>query len=106
MSTERRWEPAKSRTPGRWAKPAPRLPAREQAARLARHGSVAVDHHAHPRWGNRRQADAAWELLAAGRLRCEEIVQPVVTFENAAEAYREYVDEHPERSVKLGVMFD
>jgi hypothetical protein len=33
-------------------------------------------------------------------------VQPVVPFEQAAEAYREYVDEHPERSVKLGVVFD
>jgi hypothetical protein len=33
-------------------------------------------------------------------------VQPVVPFDLAAEAYREYVDEHPERSVKLGVRFD
>jgi threonine dehydrogenase-like Zn-dependent dehydrogenase len=62
-------------------------------------------HYDHPRWGNRRQADAAWELLAAGRIACEEIVQPVVRFEDAAGAYREFVDEHPERSVKLGVVF-
>jgi hypothetical protein len=55
--------------------------------------------------GNRRQADAAWELLAAGRIACEEIVQPVVRFEDVVEACREYVDEHPERSVKLGVVF-
>ena len=46
------------------------------------------------------------ELLASGRPRCEEIVQPVVPFEQAAEDYREYVVEHPERSVKLGVVFD
>lgn len=58
----------------------------------------------HPRWNNRRQADAAWELLAAGRLRCEPIVQPVAPFARAADAYRE-IDEHPERSVKLGVTF-
>jgi threonine dehydrogenase-like Zn-dependent dehydrogenase len=67
---------------------------------------VAVDHYDHPRWNNRRQADAAWELLAGGRIACERIVQPVVPFGDAAEAYREYVDEHPERSVKLGVAFD
>jgi threonine dehydrogenase-like Zn-dependent dehydrogenase len=66
---------------------------------------VAVDHFGHPRWGNRRQADAAWELLAAGRVACEEIVRPVVPFAEAAAAYREFVDEHPERSVKLGVVF-
>jgi hypothetical protein len=29
-----------------------------------------------------------------------------VRFEDAVEAYREYVDEHPERGVKLGVRFD
>jgi threonine dehydrogenase-like Zn-dependent dehydrogenase len=62
-------------------------------------------HYDHPRWGNRRQADAAWELLAAGRVACEEIVRPVVPFAEAAAAYREFVDEHPERSVKLGVVF-
>jgi threonine dehydrogenase-like Zn-dependent dehydrogenase len=61
-------------------------------------------HRDHPRWNNRRQADAAWDLLAAGRLGCEAIVQPVVPFERSPEAYRE-IDEHPERSVKLGVSF-
>jgi hypothetical protein len=67
---------------------------------------VAVDHSGHPRWGNRRQADAARALLAAGRVACQEIVWPVVHFEEAAEAGREYVGEHPERSVRLGVTFD
>ncbi|MGH2460661.1 MAG: zinc-binding dehydrogenase [Chloroflexota bacterium] len=61
-------------------------------------------HRDHPRWNNRRLADAAWELLAAGRLAGERIVQPIVPFDQAAEAYRE-IDEHPERSVKLGVKF-
>lgn len=61
-------------------------------------------HYDHPRWNNRRQSDAAWELLAAGRLDCEPIVQPVVPFDRVVEAYRE-IDEHPERSVKLGVTF-
>ena len=61
-------------------------------------------HYDHPRWDHRRQADTAWDLLAAGRLRCEPIVRPVVPFERAVEAYRE-IDEHPERSIKLGVRF-
>ncbi len=61
-------------------------------------------HRDHPRWNNRRQADAAWDLLAAGRLDCEAVVQPVVPFARSVEAYRE-IDEHPERSVKLGVSF-
>jgi threonine dehydrogenase-like Zn-dependent dehydrogenase len=61
-------------------------------------------HRDHPRWNNRRQADAAWELLAAGRLDCEAIIAPIVAFEDAVAAYRE-IDEHPERSVKLGVTF-
>jgi len=61
-------------------------------------------HRDHPRWNNRRLADAAWALLATGRLACERIVQPVVPFEQSIEAYRE-IDEHPERSVKLGVTF-
>jgi threonine dehydrogenase-like Zn-dependent dehydrogenase len=60
-------------------------------------------HYDYPRWSGARLADAASALLAAGRLRCEPVVQPVVPFDQAAAAYREYVDEHPERSVKLGV---
>jgi threonine dehydrogenase-like Zn-dependent dehydrogenase len=63
-------------------------------------------HYDHPRWSMTRQADAAWELLVQGRVACESIVQPVVRFADAADAYREYVDEHPERSVKMGVVFD
>jgi threonine dehydrogenase-like Zn-dependent dehydrogenase len=62
-------------------------------------------HYDHPRWDGRRLADVAWSLLATGRLQCEHIVQPVVAFDQVVEAYREYVDEHPERSVKLGVAF-
>jgi threonine dehydrogenase-like Zn-dependent dehydrogenase len=61
-------------------------------------------HRDHPRWNNRRLADAAWELLAAGRLDCAPIVQPIVAFDDVVDAYRE-IDEHPERSVKLGVRF-
>jgi threonine dehydrogenase-like Zn-dependent dehydrogenase len=61
-------------------------------------------HYDHPRWDHRRLADTAWALLASGRVRCEPVVQPVVSFEEVVEAYRE-IDRHPERSVKLGVRF-
>jgi threonine dehydrogenase-like Zn-dependent dehydrogenase len=61
-------------------------------------------HRDHPRWNNRRQADAAWNLLATGRLSCAPVIQPIVPFDDAVAAYRE-IDEHPERSVKLGVRF-
>lgn len=62
-------------------------------------------HRDHPRWNHRRQADAVWALLADGRIDCHQIVQPVVPFAQVVDAYRE-IDEHPERSVKLGVRFD
>jgi threonine dehydrogenase-like Zn-dependent dehydrogenase len=61
-------------------------------------------HRDHPRWNNRRQADAAWDLLASGRVTAEAVVQPVVSFEESVEAYQA-IDLHPERSVKLGVVF-
>lgn len=63
-------------------------------------------HYDHPRWNGRRLADAAWDLLASGRIRGEAIIQPVVSFDEAADAYRELVDQHPDRSVKLGVRFE
>ncbi|TAK25662.1 MAG: zinc-binding alcohol dehydrogenase [Chloroflexota bacterium] len=62
-------------------------------------------HDDHPRWDNRRQADAAWDLLASGRLNAEPIIHPIVHFNEVVDAYREYVDEHPEQSIKLGVVF-
>ena len=42
--------------------------------------------------------------LESGRLRTDGIVTPVVSFDESVEAYRE-IDEHPERSIKLGVRF-
>jgi threonine dehydrogenase-like Zn-dependent dehydrogenase len=62
-------------------------------------------HRDHPRWDNRRLADAAWDLLAWGIIDCEPVVQPVVPFDDVVDAYRA-IDEHPERSVKLGVVFE
>jgi len=58
----------------------------------------------YPRWDFQRIMHHCWEWLREGRLQCEEIVDPVVPFAEADQAYRE-MDEHPERSVKLGVAF-
>ena len=58
----------------------------------------------HPRWSFGRIMDTCWKWLSEGRFDCEDIVAPVVPFADAAAAYEE-MDNHPERSVKLGVSF-
>ncbi len=58
----------------------------------------------HPRWDWARFQNTCWTLLSDGRLHCEDIIYPIVGFENAVTAYRE-IDEFPERSIKLGVEF-
>ena len=57
-----------------------------------------------PRWDLERMVDVSLDWLATGRLRTEGIITPIVSFEDSAEAYRE-IDEHPERSIKLGIRF-
>lgn len=59
----------------------------------------------YPRWSWKRIQEASWSLLASGRLNCEEVVDPVIPFSEAAEGYMEYVDRAPEKSIKLGVTF-
>lgn len=57
-----------------------------------------------PVWTLQRLVEVALGWLVSGRLRTEGIVTPVVPFAESAEAYRE-IDEHPERSIKLGIRF-
>ncbi|MBW7454357.1 alcohol dehydrogenase, partial [Paenibacillus sepulcri] len=59
----------------------------------------------HPRWSWRRIEDTCWDLLKKGRINCEHIVYPVISFEQSAEGYEKFVDQHPELSIKLGVSF-
>ncbi|MCL6547585.1 MAG: zinc-binding alcohol dehydrogenase [Alicyclobacillus sp.] len=59
----------------------------------------------YPRWSWRRIEETCWEMLKAGLLNCEEVIDPVVPFPESDRAYEEYVDQHPERSIKLGVSF-
>lgn len=59
----------------------------------------------YPRWTRHRIEDVVWEMLMNGYLNCEDIVYPVIPFEESAEGFCEYVDRHPEKSIKLGVTF-
>ena len=58
----------------------------------------------HPRWDFGRIMHHCWQWVSEGRLQCEEIVDPVLPFAEADKAYAE-MDEHPERSIKLGIAF-
>ncbi|MBD3180675.1 zinc-binding dehydrogenase [Candidatus Poribacteria bacterium] len=58
----------------------------------------------HPRWDFRRIMDTCWKMLCDGLIQCEDIIQPVVPFEDSVEAYQD-MDYHPENSIKLGVSF-
>ena len=59
----------------------------------------------HPRWSWARLEETAWRFVENGTFDTDGIVYPIVPFEESAEAFKEYVDEHPERSIKLGVRF-
>ena len=59
----------------------------------------------YPRWNRKRIEDTCWELLMNGYLDCEDIIDPVVPFKESAEAYMEYVDQHPELSIKMGIEY-
>jgi threonine dehydrogenase-like Zn-dependent dehydrogenase len=57
-----------------------------------------------PGWDLRRLTEVALAWLVSGRLRADGILTPIVPFADAVAAYRE-IDEHPERSIKLGIRF-
>ena len=57
-----------------------------------------------PAWTLERLVALALDWLVGGRINVEGIITPIVPFEESADAYR-MIDEHPERSIKLGVRF-
>lgn len=59
----------------------------------------------YPRWNRRRIEEVCWEMLTNGYLNCEDIISPVVAFEDSAEGYMKYVDKEPHLSIKMGVEF-
>lgn len=59
----------------------------------------------YPRWSWNRLNITCWEMLIKGLLNCELVIDPIVPFEKAGDAYREYVVDNPSLSVKLGVQY-
>lgn len=59
----------------------------------------------YPRWNRKRIEDTCWDLLMNGYLNCEDIIDPIVSFETCAEAYMKYVDQNPELSIKMGITY-
>lgn len=57
-----------------------------------------------PAWTLERTVELALRWMITGRIRTDGILTPVVPFEESADAYR-MIDEHPERSIKLGIRF-
>ena len=58
----------------------------------------------YPRWDFARLCAASWEMLAKGKLKCENIVDPVVSFDEAADMYM-HIEQNPTESVKLGIAY-
>lgn len=58
----------------------------------------------YPRWDFDRIAKTCWDMLCQGQLKCENIVDPVVGIEAAADTYMA-IEQDPTQSVKLGVAF-
>lgn len=59
----------------------------------------------YPRWSFDRICKTAWDMLASGLLKCENIVDPVVSFDEAAEMYM-HIEQNPNESIKLGVAYE
>ena len=59
----------------------------------------------HPRFSLRRIQEESWNMLGKGWFNCENIIDPIVRFEDCAEAYKDVIIDHQEKSVKMGVMF-
>lgn len=58
----------------------------------------------YPRWDFDRLCKASWEILSKGLINCENIVDPVVSIEEAADMYM-HIEQNPNESVKMGVKF-
>lgn len=58
----------------------------------------------HPRWDEPRLLDCCWRMLREGVLQAEDIVQPVVPFDDILTEYPK-IDSAPETNLKLGIEF-
>ena len=57
------------------------------------------------RWSFERICRESWALMASGKIHCENVVFPVVDFEECDSAYIRYIMEYPQESIKMGVKF-
>jgi len=58
-----------------------------------------------PRWDFSRICRESWKLLTEGKIRCENLLYPVVDFAECDKAYEKYIIKSPEKSIKMGVKF-
>lgn len=61
-------------------------------------------HRLSPRWDVKRLEEVAFQLLEQRQIEISGLLNPVVSFKDSAEAYRQ-IDENPASSIKLGVTF-
>jgi len=59
----------------------------------------------YPRWDFTRICREAWNLLTSGKVKCENIIDPVVDFNECDTAYARYIIDNPDESIKMGVRF-
>ncbi|MBQ9938044.1 MAG: zinc-binding dehydrogenase [Oscillospiraceae bacterium] len=59
----------------------------------------------YPRWNWDRINEECWHLLSTGALKCDNVIDPVVSFEDAGNTYLDVVAQNPSKSVKMGVEF-
>lgn len=58
----------------------------------------------YPRWDFERICKTCWDMLSKGLLKCENIIDPVVSINDAADMYMS-IEQDPVSSVKMGVDF-
>lgn len=58
----------------------------------------------YPRWSFERICEASWAMLEAGMLKCDNLIDPIVPFDQAGEMYMS-IERDASHSVKMGVDF-
>ena len=56
----------------------------------------------HPRWDFQRIKDTCWQMLCTNLIDCEDIIDPVVPFDQAPQAFK-MIDSNPGKCIKLGI---
>ena len=59
----------------------------------------------YPLWDVRRLEETVWRLMRDKKLTSEGMLDPVFPFKKAEEAYQ-WIDQHPELCVKLGISYN